>query len=226
MSAKTMELGVALKIIKNNLIWLIALPLIAMVIAFGISKYYLVPQYTSSAQIFITTNVDSGSEKETTVYSEQLRTNMQMANTFNTILKSSRMMETVRSELNLAETNDALAKKISIQSDKDSLVFTVSVEDASPKRAQKIVNTITKTYQKDLPKLISNNKVIILEPASLPLESSSPNVIINTMIAFVLGIIGSVLLVSLIYLFRNVIEGEDDLEELSLKFIGDIPLIK
>ncbi|MBC1228027.1 YveK family protein [Listeria booriae] len=226
MSAKTMELGVALKIIKNNLIWVIALPLIAMVIAFGISKYYLVPQYTSSAQIFITTNVESDSEKETTVYSEQLRTNMQMANTFNTILKSSRMMETVRSELNLAETNEALAKKISIQSDKDSLVFTVSVEDASPKRAQKIVNTITKTYQKDLPKLISNNKVIILEPASLPLESSSPNVIINTMIAFVLGIIGSVLLVSLIYLFRNVIEGEDDLEELSLKFIGDIPLIK
>lgn len=221
-----MELGVALKIIKNNLIWLIALPLIAMVIAFGISKYYLVPQYTSSAQIFITTNVESDSEKETTVYSEQLRTNMQMANTFNTILKSSRMLETVRSELHLTESNDALAKKISIQSDKDSLVFTVSVEDSSPDRAQKIVNTITKTYQKDLPKLISNNKVIILEPASLPLEPSSPNVIINTMIAFVLGIIGSVLLVSLIYLFRNVIESEDDLEELSLKFVGDIPLIK
>ncbi|MBA3927623.1 YveK family protein [Listeria rustica] len=226
MNGKTMELGVALKIIKNNLIWLIALPLIAMVIAFGISKYYLVPQYTSSAQIFITTNVESDSEKETTVYSEQLRTNMQMANTFNTILKSSRMLETVRSELHLTESNDALAKKISIQSDKDSLVFTVSVEDSSPDRAQKIVNTITKTYQKDLPKLISNNKVIILEPASLPLEPSSPNVIINTMIAFVLGIIGSVLLVSLIYLFRNVIESEDDLEELSLKFVGDIPLIK
>ncbi|EUJ44670.1 Wzz/FepE/Etk N-terminal domain-containing protein [Listeria rocourtiae] len=111
MSAKTMELGVTLKIIKNNLIWLIALPLIAMTIAFGISKYYIVPQYTSSAQIFITTNVESGSEKETTVYSEQLKTNMQMANTFNTILKSSRTLEAVRSELNLTESNDALAKK-------------------------------------------------------------------------------------------------------------------
>lgn len=221
-----MELGVVLKIIKNNLIWLIALPLIAMVIAFSISKYYLVPEYTSSAQVFITTNVESDSEKKTTVYSEQLRTNMQMANTFNTILKSSRMFGTVRSELNLAETNEALAKKISIKSDKDSLVFTVSAEDTSPKRAQKIVNTITKTYQKDLPKLISNNKVIILEPASLPLETSSPNVLINTMIAFILGIMGSMILVSLIYLFRNVIEGEDDLEELSLKFVGDIPLIK
>lgn len=226
MSAKTMELGVTLKIIKNNLIWLIALPLIAMTIAFGISKYYIAPQYTSSAQIFITTNVDSGSEKETTVYSEQLKTNMQMANTFNTILKSSRTLETVRSELNLTESNDALAKKISIQSDKDSLVFTVSVEDGSPKRAQEIVNKITETYQKDLPKLVSNNKVIILEPANLPLEPTSPNIIINTMIAFVLGIIGNILLVSLIYLFRNVIEGESDLEELSLKFIGDIPLIK
>ncbi|MBC1435170.1 hypothetical protein HB848_07430 [Listeria rocourtiae] len=226
MGAKTMELGVVLKIIKNNLIWLIALPLIAMVIAFSISKYYLVPEYTSSAQVFITTNVESDSEKKTTVYSEQLRTNMQMANTFNTILKSSRMFGTVRSELNLAETNEALAKKISIKSDKDSLVFTVSAEDTSPKRAQKIVNTITKTYQKDLPKLISNNKVIILEPASLPLETSSPNVLINTMIAFILGIMGSMILVSLIYLFRNVIEGEDDLEELSLKFVGDIPLIK
>lgn len=221
-----MELGVTLKIIKNNLIWLIALPLIAMTIAFGISKYYIVPQYTSSAQIFITTNVESGSEKETTVYSEQLKTNMQMANTFNTILKSSRTLEAVRSELNLTESNDALAKKISIQSDKDSLVFTVSVEDANPKRAQEIVNKITETYQKDLPKLVSNNKVIILEPANLPLEPTSPNIIINTMIAFVLGIIGNILLVSLIYLFRNVIEGESDLEELSLKFIGDIPLIK
>ncbi|EUJ44669.1 YveK family protein [Listeria rocourtiae] len=117
-------------------------------------------------------------------------------------------------------------KKISIQSDKDSLVFTVSVEDANPKRAQEIVNKITETYQKDLPKLVSNNKVIILEPANLPLEPTSPNIIINTMIAFVLGIIGNILLVSLIYLFRNVIEGESDLEELSLKFIGDIPLIK
>ncbi|MDT0111522.1 Wzz/FepE/Etk N-terminal domain-containing protein [Listeria booriae] len=226
MSAKTMELGVALKIIKNNLIWVIALPLIAMVIAFGISKYYLVPQYTSSAQIFITTNVESGSEKETTVYSEQLRTNMQMANTFNTILKSSRILETVRSEMKLPESNDELANKINIKSDKDSLVFTVSVEDASPERAREIVNKITQTYQKDLPKLVSNNKIIILEPANLPLEPTSPNIVINTMIAFVLGIIGSILLVSLIYLFRNVIEGEADLEEMSLKFVGDIPLIK
>lgn len=221
-----MELGVVFKIIKNNLIWLIALPLAAMTIAFGISKYYIVPQYTSSAQIFITTNIESNSEKETTIYSEQLKTNMQMANTFNTILKSSRTLETVRSELNLSESNEALAEKISIQSDKDSLVFTVSVEDASPKRAQKIVNKITETYQKDLPKLVSNNKIIILEPANLPLEPTSPNIIINTMIAFVLGIIGNILLVSLIYLFRNVIEGESDLEELSLKFVGDIPLIK
>ncbi|MBC2118134.1 YveK family protein [Listeria booriae] len=226
MSAKTMELGVALKIIKNNLIWVIALPLIAMVIAFGISKYYLVPQYTSSAQIFITINVESGSEKETTVYSEQLRTNMQMANTFNTILKSSRILETVRSEMKLPESNDQLANKINIKSDKDSLVFTVSVEDASPERAREIVNKITQTYQKDLPKLVSNNKIIILEPANLPLEPTSPNIVINTMIAFVLGIIGSILLVSLIYLFRNVIEGEADLEEMSLKFVGDIPLIK
>lgn len=226
MSGKTMELGVVFKIIKNNLIWLIALPLAAMTIAFGISKYYIVPQYTSSAQIFITTNIESNSEKETTIYSEQLKTNMQMANTFNTILKSSRTLETVRSELNLSESNEALAEKISIQSDKDSLVFTVSVEDASPKRAQKIVNKITETYQKDLPKLVSNNKIIILEPANLPLEPTSPNIIINTMIAFVLGIIGNILLVSLIYLFRNVIEGESDLEELSLKFVGDIPLIK
>ncbi|MBC1435188.1 hypothetical protein HB848_07520 [Listeria rocourtiae] len=226
MSGKTMELGVTLKIIKNNVMWLIALPLIAMVIAFGISKYYIVPQYTSSAQIFITTNAESGSEKETAVYSEQLKTNIQMANTFNTILKSSRTLETVRTELNLTESNDALAKKINIQSDKDSLVFTVSVEDASPEKAQKIVNKITETYQKDLPKLVSNNKVIILEPANLPLEPTSPNIIINTMIAFVLGIIGNILLVSLIYLFRNVIEGEADLEEMSLKFIGDIPLIK
>ncbi|MBC2178071.1 YveK family protein [Listeria booriae] len=225
MNLKTMELGVVLKISKANIWWLIALPIIAVVLAFSISKYYIQPLYTSSAQIFITTNVEAEGGKAT-VYSDQLKTNMQMANTFNTILKSSRILEAVRDELQLSETNEELAKKINIQSDKDSLVFRVSVEDTNPNRARKIVNKITATYKKDLPQLVDNNKVIILEPANLPLEPTSPSIVLNTLIAFVLGMIANFILVSSIYLFRNHVENESDLAELSLKFVGDIPLIK
>ncbi|EUJ25557.1 YveK family protein [Listeria cornellensis] len=117
-------------------------------------------------------------------------------------------------------------KKINIQSDKDSLVFKVSVDDREPSRARAIVNKITATYKEDLPQLVDNNKVIILEPANLPLEPTSPNILLNTLIAFVLGMIANFIFVSSIYLFRDHIEGESDLSELSLKFVGDIPLIK
>lgn len=225
MNLKTMELSVVLKIIKNNIWWLIAIPTVSMVLVFSISKYYIQPMYTSSAQIFITTNVKSEDGKSA-VYSEQLKANIQLANTFNTILKSSRTLGKVRSELQLDETDEELSKKINIQSDKDSLVFKVSVEDREPSRARAIVDKITATYKKDLPQLVDNNKVIVLEPANLPLEPTSPNILLNTLIAFVLGMIANFIFVSSIYLFRDHIEGESDLSELSLKFVGDIPLIK
>ncbi|EUJ25558.1 YveK family protein [Listeria cornellensis] len=110
MNLKTMELSVVLKIIKNNIWWLIAIPTVSVALAFSISKYYIQPMYSSSAQIFITTNVKAEDGKSA-VYSEQLKANIQLANTFNTILKSSRTLGKVRSELQLDETDEELSKK-------------------------------------------------------------------------------------------------------------------
>ncbi|MBC1371529.1 hypothetical protein HB847_04035 [Listeria booriae] len=224
MNKSPIDIADVFKIIKSYAIMLVLIPIIACISAFVASKYLLTPIYTASSQIFIATQAPK--EGQTSVYSEQLKSNVQLINTFNMILKNARTIEKVKKELDITTPTPELAKALQIQSEKDSLVFTVSFKDENPERATKVVNAVTQAYQQDIPQLIESNKVIILEKASVPTVPSSPKLVINLIIAGIIGIIMDIIFVLTILLFRNTINSEKDLEDLNLNSMGTIPLIK
>lgn len=224
MNKTSIELADVFKIIKSYAILLILIPILACISAFVFSKYMITPTYTASSQIFIATKAPQ--EGQTSVYSEQLKSNVQLINTFNTILKSSRTIEKVKQSLELDTPTAQLAKAMQIQSEKDSLVFTVSFIDRDPEKATKIVNALTKAYQEDIPQLITSNKVIVLEQASIPTVPSSPKLAINMIMALIIALVIDVIFSLMILLFRNTINSEKDLEDLDLNMMGTIPMMK
>ncbi|MBC2195694.1 YveK family protein [Listeria booriae] len=224
MNKSSIDIADVFKIIKSHVILLVLIPIIACISAFVASKYMLTPTYTASSQIFIATQAPK--EGQTSVYSEQLKSNVQLINTFNMILKNARTIEKVKQELDITTPTAVLAEALQIQSEKDSLVFTVSFKDENPAKATKMVNAVTQAYQQDIPQLIESNKVIILEKASVPTIPSSPKLVINLIIAGIIGIVIDIIFVLTILLFRNTINSEKDLEDLNLNSMGTIPLIK
>jgi len=222
---ETISLQEIFGVIKKHLKMIISITLITALIAGVISYLVLTPIYQSSTQLL----VNQKETQDSSIYqNNQVQTNIQLINTYNVIIKSPAILDDVIKELNLNYTVTELNKKITVAGEKDSQVFTVMVQDSSPKKAQAIANTIAGVFQQKIGKIMSVNNVSILAKAELsdhPIPVK-PNPKLNIIIAIFVGALIGVGLAFLLDYFDNTVKTEKDLEELiGLPVLGVITTI-
>jgi capsular polysaccharide biosynthesis protein len=148
-----------------------------------------------------------------------------MINTYRVIIENPKILDQVAKELNLEEP---IAETITVNSEQNSQVFNVSVENADPALAVNIANAVANTFVKEIPGLMNVDNVQVLSPAELP-ESPSPikpNPVLNMAIGFVVGLMVGVGLAFLLEYLDNTIKTEQDIEKImSLPVIGAIALM-
>jgi capsular polysaccharide biosynthesis protein len=158
----------------------------------------------------------------------QVRTNVEMINTYSVIIKSPAILGEVAKNLKLNKTADQLNGQITVNSEQNSQVFTITVEDPDPAMAVKIANNIGDTFQKEIPKIMSIDNVSVLSKAALKENPSpvNPKPFLNMAIALVVGLMAGVGLAFLLEYMDNTIKDEHDLEALlGLPVLGAIPKI-
>lgn len=210
---------------RKSWYWFILVPLLLISLTYLLSNYVIKPLYTSQTQILVSTKSQSN-ELQT---SDNVRSSIQLSDTYSTTLNSSRTLQNVinRYDLNLSST--ALAKKVTVSGNVNSLVFTVTVVDKNPKMVETVANGIATVAQKDFPSLFSGTKIIKLESASKAVKTSN---LTRYMLAFAFGIgigigIGIAIIVALLRAhYDNFIRQKENLEEMGLVFLGDLPVFK
>lgn len=73
-----------------------------------------------------------------------------MINTYSVIIKSPAILGKVIGELDLGQSVDQLSEKITINSQENSQVFSLTVQDSNPTKAVEIANTVSETFQKEI----------------------------------------------------------------------------
>jgi capsular polysaccharide biosynthesis protein len=93
-------------------------------------------------------------------------------------------------ELNLSTTSTLLNGQITVNSEENSQVVNITVQDKTPKQAVEIANTIASVFQEEVKTLMDVNNVNILAAAQLPDNPSpiKPNPMLNMAIAAVVGL--------------------------------------
>ncbi|MFD1851243.1 YveK family protein [Oceanobacillus bengalensis] len=224
-----MEESISLKeifeVIKKRFLLIIGLAIGAAFIAAIISYFLLTPEYENSSQFLVN---QSNPDPEQQVTQTELRTNIELINTYNVIIRSPRILDEVANELNLDMSSGQLAQKINVSSAENSQVVTVTATDADPVLATDLANTTVEVFQKEIPELMNVNNVNVLSEAVLSENPSpvAPNPLLNIAIAIVLGVMVGVGLAFLLEYLDNTIKTEEDVEKkLEVPVLGVIPII-
>lgn len=206
-------------------LWLITLiTVIATTISGVVSFFFLTPIYQNSTQIL----VNQEKSQQQFYNPAEVQTNLQLINTYNVIIKSPAILELVKDELKLDRSIEALTGQIQVNSEKDSQVVAITVQDKDPVMAAKIANTTANVFKTEIVKIMNVNNVSILSTADVPAEPSpvKPRPLLNMAIALVVGAMTGIGLAFLLEYLDNTIKNEQDVERLlELPVIGSITTI-
>ncbi|MED5243410.1 YveK family protein [Priestia sp. LL-8] len=224
---ETISLRHLFQVLRKRL-WLIALiAIIAATISAVISFFVLTPVYQTSTQILV-----NQAKSEQQLYNAgAVQTNVQLISTYNDIIKSPAILDTVIEKLKLDSSAKSLGGQIQVTSAENSQVAVITVQDTNAKRATEIANTTASVFQQKVPKIMNMNidNVSILSKADLAASNSpiKPQPILNIAIALVVGLMVGIGLSFLLEYLDNTIKTEQDIENiLELPVMGVITNIK
>ncbi|TKH02925.1 capsular biosynthesis protein [Peribacillus simplex] len=199
------------------------LTLIAALISGTISYFLLTPVYQSSTQILV-----NQKQSKNQLDSTQIRSNIDMINTYSVIIKSPAILEKVIDDLELPQSVDQLSQKITINSQENSQVFSLTVQDSDPAKAVEIANAVSGIFQKEIKEIMNVDNVSILAKAEIKENPApvKPNPLLNITIAVVVGLMAGIGLAFLLEYMDNTIRDEKDIETfLDLPLLGSIQKI-
>lgn len=187
--------------------------------AFGLySKLILVPQYSSTATMYVLS-------KETTLASlADLQIGSQLTQDYKVMITSRPVLQEVITDLNLEYSYEEFKNKLAIDNPQDTRILTLSIEDADPNLAADIVNTVAKRSSEYIGEIMEMVPPKIVEKgiaAELPV---TPNVMKNAMIGAALGAFFVCAFVVVKLITNDTIKTEEDVEKyLKISTLAEVP---
>jgi len=213
-------------ILKLRKRWKIILlfTIIAPIISGCITYYLLTPIYQGTTLLLVNQKTS-----ETQIDLSQLSDNVELINTYSVIIKSPAILGKVIDDLELSQSVEELNQKISINSQENSQVFSLTVEDSNATRAVEIANTISETFQREIPKIMNVDNVSIISKAEVkenPIPVS-PSLFFNLTIAVVVGLMVGMVIALIRELMDKTLKNDEDvLSHLGLPVLGSVQKIQ
>ncbi|MCY7814361.1 YveK family protein [Bacillus haynesii] len=209
-------------ILKKRFVLIALFTIAAALSSAAVNFYWLTPVYQASVQILI-------NGRQTSNFTD-IQTNLELINTYNVIMKSPIILNKVKDELNLPETAEDLKQKITVISENESQIVSISATDKDYSKAADIANTVVAVFQRDIDGIMGENTEVSLVAKANPDHSSvpvSPNKKFNIVVFTGFGLLFGAGLAFLLDLLKNTVRNEEDIEkELNVHVLGNILYVK
>ncbi len=207
---KTLGLKEIYQILRKKLWLIVAVTALFALIGALATHYFMTPVYKASTRILV--NQSGG---KALYDSNELQTNVQLVNTYSELINDPSILKQVIKEEQLALSPDALQGMLTVDTNENSQIFTITVSSGNPAESVKIVNGIARVFRQDVQKTMNVNNVHLLAPATL--ETSrypvSPDIRKNVIIAVALGLLLSIGFAFLLEYLDNTVKSEEDIQE-------------
>jgi capsular polysaccharide biosynthesis protein len=193
--------------------------ILGAVIAYAISRFLMIPQYESTAQLFVLS-------KSTSITSlSDIQTGTSLTNDYMVVVEGRPVLEQVIANLNLDETYRTLKGKVTLNNPTNSRILEITVRDENATMAKKIADEIASVGSAFIAEKMDQDPPNIIQSGYADGEQVSPSIIKNTIIGGIIGFFLAIAIIVMSYLFNDtIVTAEDAEKKLGLNVLGTLPL--
>lgn len=207
-----MELRDFFRMIKRKLGLITSIVLIGTLLVGFVSVYVLQPKFEASSTLIVN---NKSAEQQGGALTLDVNTSILLANTYKEIVLNPSLLNKVVQEYpELQLTREQLSESLKVATISQTPVMTITAIDIEFTRAVQIVNAVSGVFKNELPQMLQIDNVTILNQASFEDKPNqvTPHPVIQITIAFVVLLMFSVGLVSLLEHLDETIKDSKDVE--------------
>lgn len=201
-----------IKLCKKYFILLMLMPISVVLIVYAIHFFVLPDKYQTETQIMVANN----STDVVTV--EGVRANIQLIGTITSIIKSNRIMNLVEKKIDVKQ----IYETVTVVVDENSLILKIAVSGTDKNQAIEVANALGQVISEEIPQLFAGLGITILDEAE---NAKSTSIFFSLIMAFITGSLAAVMFTIGMMMFSSIIAKEEDIKELGLVVLGDVPYI-
>lgn len=202
---------------------ILLLTAIFIVIGFIYSSFIVVPQYASSVKLVL---AQSTLENDSTaITTTDITLNSKLISTYTEIIKSSKVIRQVISNLGIEDKEGSLRGNVSVAAETGTDIIKIRVLNTDSKKAADIANEMAVVFTEEVKRLYGIDNVNILDAAEPNNVPSNIN-LTKTMIIFgAVGLIIAVAYIFVIYMLDNSVKSSDEVEKVTqIPVLASIPV--
>lgn len=207
------------KIIKKRIWLIIIITLLFTFTSAAVSIFLISPTYKANVGIIISKQ-QSGEKitnSDVTMYQNLMQT-------YKNIALTNMVAQTAADKLGNGQSSKDLLERTAVTAKEGTMILNIEVKSNSAEESYKNVQAYADAFVERANTLISGGDVKIMDNAQIPEAPASPNVILNTAIAFIAGLFLSNGIAFLLEYMNNSLITKEDVEKyLELTIIGFIP---
>lgn len=193
---------------KKRLILFIVVVLFVVSAGTIYSVFILKPEYKSQATVIL-----SSDKSKNTVQSE-INANKNLIDTYTEVVKSHRVLDRVKSEMQIEDTYEQLVKKVTVASLKDTEIISISVVDLNKNRSYSLANRIADTFTDEIGQIYNDKSVNVLDRAVEPQKPYNVDIVKQEAIYAAAGIVLATAVIFLMFYFDRTIKTTEQIEQL------------
>ena len=193
---------------KKHLILFIVVVLFVVSAGTIYSVFILKPEYKSQATVIL-----SSDKSKNTVQSE-INANKNLIDTYTEVVKSHRVLDRVKSEMQIEDTYEQLVKKVTVASLKDTEIISISVVDLNRNHSYSLANKIADTFTDEIGQIYNDKSVNVLDRAVEPQKPYNVDIVKQEAIYAAAGIVLATAVIFLMFYFDRTIKTTEQIEQL------------
>jgi capsular polysaccharide biosynthesis protein len=216
-----------IKIVWNNITLVFLVTFWVTVFGIVLTFFIIKPEYTAETSIMVQVDSeDAGVNEQSAISIAQ-----GLMATYKDFVVSNTVLNSVIADVDGLEPSDLVALKnsITVSSTTSVLIIYIKVVNGSNEMAAEIANQLVENSillanDPESNFLFLQNKLRLLDPATIPGAPSAPNKVLNVVISFLIGVILSLGIVFVKELFNNKFQSASEMEKyLNINVIASVP---
>jgi capsular polysaccharide biosynthesis protein len=206
-------------------IWLIAIILLVVFAGGEVYTAFLkTPLYESSTNVVL---ISDTSAKTQQVTNNDITLSNNLVKTYSEIVKSRSVLTQVIESLDLDMTYEQLAGQVTVSSVTSTQLITIKVSNKDSKKAQEIADAIGTVFKSEIKEIYGIDNVQIVDEAVEATHAYNINVLKESIIYLLAGLILGVGAAYLMYMLDKTIKDTETVEnKLGLTVIGVVPEVE